>query len=147
MRFHKRGQDGSGKCDIHEVDREDARVHGVLFTLPHADKVTLDRIEGLGAGYEQKVVSVTHADGVRNEAVTYYATDITNALKPFCWYRHHVLAGAEEFQLPRDYVRAIATVPYVSDHDVSRRVREMSIYPVNSNTSTRSRICNTPYDG
>ncbi len=128
LRFHKRGQDGSGKCDIYEVGGEESRVFGVLFTLPAADKATLDGIEGLGAGYEEKVVSIIDKDERRRQAVTYYATDITYALQPFCWYRHHVIVGAQEFQLPQDYVQAIATVPYVSDSDDARRAREMSIY-------------------
>ena len=128
LRFHKRGQDGSGKCDIHETDREDARVFGALFALPFAAKATLDRIEGLGAGYEEKVVSITDAAGGEIQALTYYATDIKDALQPFCWYRHHVLAGAQEFQLPENYIRAIVEVPYIGDRDDARRAREMSIY-------------------
>jgi len=128
LRFHKRGQDGSGKCDIYEVNGEESRVFGVLFALPAAEKAALDGIEGLGAGYEEKVVSVIDTDGRRSQAVTYYANDITDALRPFCWYRHHVIAGAQEFQLPQDYVQAIANVPYVSDRDDARRAREMSIY-------------------
>ena len=128
LRFHKRGNDGSGKCDIYATDREDARVFGALFTLPAGDKIILDRIEGLGAGYEEKVVPVIGTDGRRSQAVTYYATDITDALRPFCWYRHHVLAGALEFDLPQDYIRTIVTVPYTDDRDDARRAREMSIY-------------------
>jgi hypothetical protein len=130
LRFHKRGKDGSGKCDAHQVDRDDARVVGVLFEVSPEGKTILDRIEGLGAGYEEKLVTVTTPDGNRTLAHTYYATDIADGLLPYCWYRHHVLSGAREFGLPADYVRSIASVPHVSDGDAVRRAREVAIYPV-----------------
>jgi gamma-glutamylcyclotransferase len=128
LRFHKRSRDGSGKCDAHQVDRDDARVIGVLFKVSPEGKTVLDRIEGLGAGYEEKVVTVSMPDGNLTMAHTYYATDIADGLLPYCWYRHHVLAGAREFGLPADYVQSIARVPHVSDDDAGRRTREMSIY-------------------
>jgi hypothetical protein len=128
LRFHKRGRDGSGKCDAYRVEREEARVFGVLFTLPPSAKAALDRFEGLGAGYEEKVVSVNTTDGSLTRAVTYYATDIEDGLLPYCWYKHHVLAGAKEFRLPADYVRTIANVPHASDVNPARRAGEMSIY-------------------
>jgi hypothetical protein len=128
LRFHKRGRDGSGKCDAFRVSRDDARVIGVLFTLPRESKVELDHIEGLGAGYEQKTVSVITPKGSHTEAMTYYATDFADELLPYCWYRHHVLVGAREFDLPADYVRTVASVPFTRDRDPERREREMSIY-------------------
>jgi len=130
LRFHKRSRDGSGKCDAHQVDRDDARVIGVLFELSPEGKSVLDRIEGLGAGYEEKLVTVISPDGRETAAHTYYATDIADGLFPYCWYRYHVLAGAREFSLPADYVESIASVAHVTDVDAVRRAREMSIYAV-----------------
>ena len=127
LRFHKRGRDGSGKCDAHFTGGSGHLV-GVLFDLPLAGKNVLDRIEGLGAGYEQKQVSVTLSDGTRSDALTYYATDIDDRLEPFCWYRHHVMAGALEFELPGDYIAAIDAIRVVTDPDRDRRQKEYATY-------------------
>ena len=128
LRFHKRGTDGSGKCDAFRVDNSDARVIGALFSIPTDGKAELDRVEGLGAGYEDKSVSIVTTDGNRQLAVTYYATDIQSDLLPYCWYREHVLTGAREFDLPPDYVAAISTTPFTADPDTGRRIRELALY-------------------
>ena len=127
LRFHKRGRDGSGKCDAHFTGGS-GQLIGVLFDLPLAGKHALDRIEGLGAGYEEKQVSVTRHDGTRSDALTYYATDIDDRLQPYCWYRHHVMAGALEFDLPRDYIDAIGAIGVITDPDRERRQREYAAY-------------------
>ena len=60
----------------------------------------LARLEGLGAGYEEKRVTVSRRGGVSVVALTYYATRIDETLLPYAWYKHHVLAGAREMALP-----------------------------------------------
>ncbi|PUB91560.1 MAG: hypothetical protein DBP01_01735, partial [gamma proteobacterium symbiont of Ctena orbiculata] len=37
-------------------------------------------------------------------AYTYYATFIDRTLKPYQWYKHHVLTGALEYGLPAPYI-------------------------------------------
>ena len=101
---------------------------GALFTLSRSSKAKLDRVEGLGNGYEEKMVSVVTPEGKRTQAVTYYATHISDALLPYCWYHHHVLTGARDFELPADYIQSIADVRFATDNDVERRTQEMSIY-------------------
>lgn len=129
LRFHKRGRDGSGKCDAFEVENTRARVIGALFSIPQEGKAALDLVEGLGAGYEEKQVSILVGDGdQQHEAVTYYATDIHSDLLPYCWYRQHVLTGAREFELPPHYVEVIANTPYTADPDAGRRLRELAMY-------------------
>jgi hypothetical protein len=128
LRFHKRGADGSGKCDAFEVGAASALLHGVLFRLPLTEKPALDRIEGLGSGYGEKTVTVQTHDGGWHQAVTYVAIDIAAHLKPFDWYRHHVVTGAREFGLPPDYVDAIRAVEAVVDRDISRSARERAVY-------------------
>ncbi len=128
LRFHKRSCDGSGKCDAHRVNRGEAVIHGVLFVLPRTGKPRLDRFEGLGAGYEESIVQVVDRAGRRYPATTYLATDVADGLLPYCWYRHHVLTGAREFNLPCDYIQSIADMHYLEDPDVARRTREMAIY-------------------
>lgn len=114
-RWHKIGQDGSGKCDIvHTGCGEDA-VWGVLFALSRDDKCALDRAEGLGVGYQEKTVRVETEAGPR-AASTYRAKpDQTDpALRPAAWYKAHVQRGAREHGLPAAYVRtldAMVTTP------------------------------------
>ena len=47
LRWHKKGDDGSGKGSIVEVGG-DAVVHGALFAVPEREKAALGRAEGPG---------------------------------------------------------------------------------------------------
>jgi gamma-glutamylcyclotransferase len=125
--FHKKGADGSGKCDAHCIDG-DVCVFGVVFELHASDKQVLDRIEGLGYGYDQKTVSVIAGSGEWIDAVTYYANSIDADLQPFHWYKAHVLHGAREQGLPPDYIERIAAVESIPDPDAGRHHDEMAIY-------------------
>src|SRR5699024_4317549 len=126
--FHKRGPDGSGKGDAEWTKNPADQVFGVVFELDATDKPILDSYEGLGAGYEEKLVELTTADGARLAALLYYATDIDAALSPHDWYLDHVLAGAREFHLPQDYINRIAATPTQRDPDAERARRERAIY-------------------
>ena len=94
LQFHKRSDDGSAKCDILLTDNAEDRVIGVVFNIALAEKRVLDRYEGLGFGYEEKMVRLRTTDGTTLEATTYYATRIDPGLKPYAWYREHVARGA-----------------------------------------------------
>lgn len=128
LRFHKRGRDGSGKCDAFETGSLEGRVCGVLFELPLEAKPELDRHEGLGKGYDQKEVELLTAGDEPVTALTYYATHIDAGLAPYHWYKHHVLAGAREHGLPESYIRAIEIIASVGDPVAARHRREMSIH-------------------
>lgn len=128
LRFHKRGKDGSAKCDAFETGYDKHAVIGVVFDISESEKPELDHKEGLGYGYEEKLVQVkTHA-GEIIEATTYYATKIDPALKPYHWYKQHVLVGARGFDLPDYYVASIANIEAVFDPVNERHKIEMSIY-------------------
>lgn len=126
--FHKRGRDGSAKCDAHYTGRVEDKVVGVLFELPAAGKSMLDRYEGLGRGYAQKQVRVRTENGIWVRAMTYYATHIDSLLQPFSWYKIHVLTGARENRLPAAYVRTIKRVATIDDPDPERHTRELAVY-------------------
>jgi hypothetical protein len=128
--FHKKGKDGSGKCDIHKTGNSQHFVVGVVFEIDENHKPWLDQKEGLGFGYEQKDVMLASASGEVIKAVTYYATHIESGLKPYHWYKHHVLTGAEENELPREYVENISRVESVVDPMAGRHEREMAIYAI-----------------
>lgn len=137
LRFHKRGQDGSAKCDCHRLEESDHSVgakpeeqirrvvYGVLFEISRHEKVALDRVEGLGSGYQAKEVEVSTSDG-STTAWLYLAeaSYIDPSLLPFDWYRDLVLHGSIEAGFPADYVAAIAQTPVRPDDD-SKRSRLM----------------------
>lgn len=112
LKWHKRSQDGSGKCDIVASDESAALVHGVLFEIDSSQKSNLDRAEGLGHGYTQADFTV-----LRNlkavKAIAYVATDIDASLKPFDWYHDYVVDGAIEHGLPDAYIAALKAVETV----------------------------------
>lgn len=128
LRFHKSGRDGSAKCDIHETGDPLDEVFGVVFEVTEADRLALDDYEGRGKGYEVKTVTVTLADGRQVEVFTYYATDVDAGLRPYHWYKSHVLKGADEHALPASYQAAIQAVQSVDDPDPLRHAAEMAIH-------------------
>lgn len=129
LSFHKISNiDATAKCDAWETGFTEDRIHGVVFTISEEDKLVLDEYEGLGQGYEEKMVQVELINGEIIEAMTYYATRIDPALKPLDWYKRHVIHGAREHGLPEAYIRAIELVEHIVDNDNERRDRELSIY-------------------
>ncbi|MCG7995459.1 MAG: gamma-glutamylcyclotransferase [Candidatus Thiodiazotropha taylori] len=128
LRFHKRSRDGSAKCDALETHNPQHRVIGVVFEIAQAEKAELDRHEGLGYGYEEKQVSLLTGSAESLTAFTYYATHIDSLLKPYSWYKHHVLSGAREHQLPTTYLDRIERIEAIIDPNSARHVLEMAIY-------------------
>jgi gamma-glutamylcyclotransferase (GGCT)/AIG2-like uncharacterized protein YtfP len=127
LRWHKVGRDGSGKCDAFFTGRMADAIHGVLYHVDPAGKSVLDRVEGLGAGYDEKRVALLHGERAL-EAVTYVATHIDGRLDPFDWYHHHVLVGAREAGLPSFYLSEIERVAAIADPDRDRYAREFAIH-------------------
>jgi len=128
LKFHKVGKDGSAKCDAYYTGKETDIVHGVLYTIDIVEKKLLDEVEGLGNGYEEKRVDLSRQDKADGSAFLYYATNINDAILPFCWYVHHVLHGAVQARLPIPYIKKIADVTSVKDSDAQRELEERSIY-------------------
>ena len=127
LRFHKVGADGSAKCNAYRVGG-DALLHGVLYEIEVAGRVVLDRIEGVGKGYEVAMVEVCDSDGVQREALTYIATHIDDSLQPFDWYLHHVVTGAIELELPKTHLAALKEIVSQPDLDRERAARALAIY-------------------
>jgi len=125
LRFHKRGADGSGKCDCAAADGSYS-VHGALYELTPACLTRLDAVEG--PGYHRHPVQVTTDFGVI-EAFTYRARPdwIAPALRPFHWYRELVLAGARFLGFPETYRRAIEAVPTRDDPDAERAAQHAAL--------------------
>lgn len=123
LRFDKHGsQDGSGKCWARYTGETSDLVWGVLWGLTEPERRDLDRIEGVGVGYEVERCQVKTLAGEEASAVL-YATDpayVDPALRPFDWYRELVLAGALENGFPEPYLERIRAVEVVRDHDRER---------------------------
>ncbi|MGM0451279.1 MAG: gamma-glutamylcyclotransferase family protein [Pseudomonadota bacterium] len=128
--FHKRSlEDHSAKCDALHTGDPDDWVVGVVYDIPEADKPVLDRIEGLGKGYDEALIQPQTPDGDTLEARMYAATDVDPSLTPYSWYRAHVLIGAWENGFPEDYVERILQTPVQQDPDAARQESELAIYP------------------
>jgi gamma-glutamylcyclotransferase len=57
LRFHKRSdKDSSGKADAYFTGEPEDVVWGVVFDIDPAEKPDLDRHEGLGHGYVERLV-------------------------------------------------------------------------------------------
>ena len=121
LAFHKRGVDGSGKCDLYSDKGSCDKVHGVVYELDEQGKAKLDEVEGKHRGYAEKVVQVS-LHGVTRESYLYIAqpSHIDPGLVPYHWYKGLVLAGARYHGFPTDYLAAIEATPSVTDPDVGR---------------------------
>ena len=127
--FQKIGRlDGSAKCDIAPSVKENSIVIGVILELSAAQIDELDRCEGLGYGYAAKMVELK-CPGVETIAArTYYATSVDVNLRPFHWYKNHVIVGARENALPDSYIQSIEAVESIDDPCLARAEREMAIH-------------------
>ena len=131
LRFHKHSnKDCSGKCDAYFTDNPSDAVIGRLFAIDVAEEDALDKIEGLGKGYEKKEVRVVGENGETETAFTYYADPqcINEHLRPFIWYKKHILVGAREAKLPIDYIKKIDAVAAVEDPDSARAEKELRLH-------------------
>jgi len=119
LRFHKRGRDGSGKCDAYFTGDDGDVVHGVLYEIGLGQAERLDGIEG--SDYRRGTLTVRTGAGML-ESYAYLAlpSAIESALRPYPWYREFVLAGAREAGLPAAYVAAIDSVATIPDPDTMR---------------------------
>ena len=119
LAFHKRGRDGSGKCDAYRTGG-DSLMYGAVFELTERQSNALDRFEG--PHYERQTIPLS-LGGNEVEAFAYVALShaIDTALRPYPWYLAFVLHGAEVNQLPKHYVEAIRRQPTIIDPDPKRQ--------------------------
>lgn len=123
LAFHKVGVDGSAKADAFHSADPTHRIFGVIMRIARKEKPVLDEYESLGIGYDEERVNVTLHNGDSHQAWVYVARRemIDPTLKPFCWYREFVLAGARQHGLPGEYVRELEQHDFVTDSDHERR--------------------------
>ena len=56
LAFHKRSDDGSGKCLLYELESTEDTMYGVAYEIDMAEKPILDDLEGLNKGYSEQQV-------------------------------------------------------------------------------------------
>lgn len=115
LRFNKRGRDGSGKGTI--APAADC-VLGAVYALHRDDKQRLDAIEGLGAGYDERVVELPGYGAAWTYVAACDALDDT--LLPYDWYLALVLAGARFLRFPGAYLARLGQMATVPDPDPPR---------------------------
>ena len=119
LRFHKRSVDTSGKCT---VEQGSSGVHFAVYDISEADRGVLDRIEGVGSGYDVIDLDVPGFGPCFSYAAS--ESHIDETLDPYDWYQALVHVGARALGFPADYVKRIAAVPATRDTDPARH-REM----------------------
>lgn len=126
--FHQLGGDGSGKCHIAQTGLAGDKVIGMIYELSPAEKPILDRFEGLGQRYSEQELRLIGADSIEVAATAYLGLHIRDGLKPFHWYKEHVLRGAREHAFPQPYIAMIDAIESREDPDQNRHLREMAHY-------------------
>ncbi len=141
LRFHKRSDDGSGKCDVYETGIAGDVVWGVVFEVPDAEMNQLRTAEGSGHGYHESPVRVEYPDHSTDDVTAFVAdADAINvSLQPYVWYLDLVLAGAEEHELPEKYVRVLRAVHAVPDPKPHRRTKIEAEHALARHRSGQSR--------
>ena len=85
------------------VPSQGESIHGVLWEISKADEASLDRYEGVAAGFYRKVITrVWLDDGNAADALIYIATDETPGA-PRAGYMERVVAAAKSHRLSAKY--------------------------------------------
>ena len=116
LSFHKKGMDGSGKCNILCTENLSDCVYGAIFNLSSTEKEYLDRYEGKGNGYKVSEIQIEH-DGALYNCFTYAAqlSHIDNNLLPYDWYKKLIILGAEYLNMPDEYIDAFRNYECIAD--------------------------------
>ncbi len=121
--------DGSSKANIIKTDNLDDAVWGVVFKIADNEKKYLDRGEGLGNGYSETTLNFTDTNNITHEAQVYIADNnsVDNALSPFDWYKQFITTGAEQNELPSEYLEQVKLIDFVVNTNETRRQRNFKI--------------------
>lgn len=125
LKFHKRGQDASAKCNIIQTGRTSDVVYGAVYEMSASEKTVLDRVEGLNFGYR-----LAHMEIAGQDPAFFYVAEkehIDNNLLAFDWYKELVIAGSHYHDFPETYLKQINMTNVVPDHDVTRQQYHMAI--------------------
>ncbi len=124
LRFHKRGADGSGKCDLLAAGSEQVS-YGALYQMTRTDGERLDEWEG---GYQRISLALQLKDR-RLQAFSYQASSdrIDPGLKPYDWYHGLVEAGAQYLGFPGHSLRSMQAIAVAADGDSQRHLQHQQL--------------------
>jgi gamma-glutamylcyclotransferase len=125
LKFHKRGQDASAKCNIIQTSKTADVVYGAIYEMLTSEKQQLDKIEGLNVGYRQAQIDIADVG-----STFFYVADeafIDSKLLPFDWYKELVMAGGRFHTFPETYLAEIASIKVTMDTDPVRYQSNMAI--------------------
>jgi|GEM_PF-3402912 len=147
LAWNKTGKDGSAKCNL--VPDEDKIVYGAVYRIDKKELKSLRRAEGCCANrpqdevddapdkYHEKIFLSFISDMNNNSFGDGVLTYIANVkkpdgaageeLKPYEWYRDLVVLGAQEHELPQDYIEGlekVAAQPNSSDSKGEQKLVE-----------------------
>ena len=122
LRFHKVGNDASGKCDITIQDATAEGVWGVVYQISAAQKLQLDRFEALGSGYQIRELEVLIDERETLSVYTYQAMTeyIDPQVQPYDWYHELVVQGARFHGFPAAYQDRLQLIERLTDSDADR---------------------------
>jgi gamma-glutamylcyclotransferase (GGCT)/AIG2-like uncharacterized protein YtfP len=87
-------------------------VFGVLYKVTEDDLITLDRFEGVKVGaYFRKQIDVLLPDGNQVEATIYQSNPMPETKLPSEEYLGHLIQGAQEHNLPQEYIDRLKSFP------------------------------------
>ncbi|MBI4461587.1 MAG: gamma-glutamylcyclotransferase [Acidobacteria bacterium] len=102
LNFDKIARGGTGTANISLAPGK--VVWGVLYRLTEQQLKALDRFEGVPEHYRRSEVSVVDGEGKKIAAQVYLARKVRKGLKPDRQYLQRIVQGAEEHNLPADYI-------------------------------------------
>ena len=108
LNFDKIARGGTGAANISIVPGK--VIWGVLYRLSEQQIKALDRFEGVPEHYRRSEVNVIDTQGNKIAAQVYLARKVRKGLKPDRLYLQRILQGAEEHNLPSDYVAQLRAV-------------------------------------
>jgi cation transport regulator ChaC len=103
--FNKKARGGSATGNIRPAPGK--MVYGVLYRIPEQALRSLDRFEGVPQHYRRIEVTAIDNEGNKVNAQAYIATKVESGLRPAPHYLQSILQGAEEHNLPADYIESI----------------------------------------
>lgn len=129
LKFHKSSKDKSGKANAFFTGRKEDCIWGVIGEIDKNDKPILDKFEGLGKGYNEKIININLSEKSKIEAITYIADKefIDEELFPYDWYKEFVFKGAIENSLPAIYIASIKLIKSRKDENTERSDRNFEI--------------------
>lgn len=108
LNFDKIARGGTGTANL--VIAPDKVVWGVLYRLTEQQLKALDRFEGVPEHYRRSEVNVTDGEGKKVAAQVYLARKVRKGLKPDRQYLQRITQGAEEHNLPADYIQQLRAI-------------------------------------